>query len=83
MVLTLSENVIIKRIRPTVVNKTVNWEGFKRNLENDVNLRNALKTKHHFEEGIHNFVKSIQNLACNNTSEMPEITHGKNYPLEI
>lgn len=45
VVLTLSETAITKELKPSLVNKTTNWESFGSNLENSMNVKMNLETK--------------------------------------
>lgn len=45
-----------------LVKETTKWEDFRKDLENDIYSRIALKTKHQLEDQLENFIKSIQKL---------------------
>lgn len=83
VIITLSERIIKKENRLTLTNKTTDWESFKIDLQNTINLKVQLRNKEQLEEAAENFIKLIQNAAWNNTKELTYRTVGNNYPVEI
>ena len=83
VILTLSENIIRKENKPTLVNKSTGWESFRLELERTTNLEVQLKTPQHIEEEAEKFTKLVQRAAWNNTKEIKRRTVGINYPAEI
>lgn len=67
VILTLSERIIKKMARPTLVNKTTDWESFRIDLNNKINLKINLKTITQLEEEAEKFTKLIQTVAYSNT----------------
>ena len=83
VILTLSERIIKKEARPTLVNKTTDWEGFKLELQEAIKLNIKLKTVEQLEQETEKFTTLIQTTAFNNTREYNNVTKGINYPIEI
>lgn len=83
IILSLSEKIMKKQNRPTLTNKTTDWESFRLEIENNINLQIQLKTKEQLEMEVETFTKIIQTAAWNNTKELPHRTIGNNYPIEI
>lgn len=83
VILTLSERMIKKTARPSLVNKTTDWESFQIDLQITINLNIKLRTKEQLEEEVENFTSLIQTAAYNNTKEITYVTKGVNYPTEI
>lgn len=83
VILTLSERIIKKENRPTLVNKTTDWMSFRIDLENKINLKVQLRTKQQLDAEAEKFNSIIQNAAWDNTKEYTHRTVGNNYPKEI
>jgi hypothetical protein len=83
VILTLSETIIGKEANPTLVNKLTNWEGFKGEVTDTIQLLGHLRTIEQPEEEAENFIKIIQNAAWKNTPALKRKTMGNNYPKEI
>lgn len=83
VLLTLSERIIKKEVRPTLVNKTTEWESFRCDLQKNINLKVNLTTVPQLEQEAVNFMKLIQKAVYENTKEITHITKGNNYPAEI
>lgn len=45
LVLTLSENIIKKELKPILINKTTNWKYFQVDLSNKIQLKIRCKTR--------------------------------------
>ena len=83
IILTLSDNVIKTESPPVLVNKLTNWEGFKNDLNNKVDLKVKLKTSEDLEKELHQFNTDIQQCAWGNTPLTIKKIKGSNYPKEI
>lgn len=83
--LTLSESLIKVEIPPRLTNGKTNWEGFKNDVEDSVELNVSLQTPHELEDAVDNFVNIVQKAAWNNTPYQREIQCNKDvkYPQEI
>jgi hypothetical protein len=79
----LSETIIKKEANPTLVNKLTNWEGFKEEVTNTIQLSRPLRTTEQLDEEVKNFMKIIQKAAWKNTPVLKTKTMGNNYPKEI
>lgn len=83
VILTLSEKIVRKENKPTLVNKTTDWISFKREIEKKINLKVPLKSVQQIEEEATNFTCIIQQAAWHNTRQIVNKTAGINYPMEI
>lgn len=83
VILTLSERIIKKENRPSLTNKTTDWESFRIDLENKISLNVQLRNKIQLEVEAENFMRDIQSSAWNNTKEYTRRAVGNNYPREI
>lgn len=83
IILTLSEKVIKKQRNPSLHNKTTNWEGFKRQLTDTIDLNIDLTTPNQLDEAVADFTRLIQTTVWDNTKTITNKTNGYNYPLEI
>lgn len=83
VLLTLSERIIKRESKLALTNKTTDWESFRIELENKINLKVKLKDKLQLETEAENFTKIIQNAAWNNTKVYTHKTVGNNYPKEV
>ena len=85
VILTISKTLIQRNELPKLTNKWTDWEGFRNDLENLVELQVPLKTPVQLEEEVDTFVTNIQQAAWSN---MPidtkrYNTHQYIYPLEV
>lgn len=83
IMLTLSEKIIPKESNPTLVNKNTDWESFKLDLDNIVNLKVPLKNTEQLDLEVEKFIVDIQQCAWNNTPITKKRVIGNKYPLEI
>ena len=83
VILTLSERIIKNETRCTLSNKTTDWESFKLELHENINLKIKLRTINQLEEEAEKCFKIIQTAAFNNTKEITCVSKGVNYPIEI
>lgn len=81
--LEISETVLYKEKSPTLVNKLTDWESFKIELDNYIDLKVPLKTNEQLDVELEQFLKHIQQAAWNNTPDINKPTKGKVYPLGI
>jgi hypothetical protein len=67
------------------VNKLTNWEGFKEEITNTIQLSALLRTIEELDEEAENFMKIIQKAAWENTPALKRNTPtmGDNCPKEI
>ena len=59
VVLTLSENIIMKERQTTLVNKSTDWESFKLFLTENISLNVKLKTNQQLEDESSRFIHTI------------------------
>jgi hypothetical protein len=83
VILTLSANIISKAARPALVNRSTDWESFKLDLQESINLKIKLKTWEQLEMATETFTRQIQKAAFDNTAEILKLSKGTNYPHEI
>lgn len=84
ILLTLSENVIIQRENnPTLVNKKTDWNKFKQDLEDIIDLKVPLKTPQQIDIDLRKFITDIQSSAWINTPKFRKRITGYYYPVEI
>lgn len=83
LILTLSEKIIKKQRNPSLYNKTTNWDGFKCQLSEAIDLNIDLSTPDQLDEAVADFTKLIQNTIWDNTKTISHKTVGHNYPVEI
>jgi hypothetical protein len=65
------------------VNKLTNWEGFKEEIANMMQLSGPLKTIEQLDEEVDFLIKIIQKAPWQNTPMLKRQTMGNNYPREI
>lgn len=83
IILTLSDTIIIKQIPPRLTGKNTNWEQFRGELDNKINLRVPLKSPEQLENEVENFVKLIQEAAWNSTPELQRKSVVPTYPVQV
>lgn len=83
ILLTLSDTIIQKENAPRLTNRLTDWQSFRVNLENAINLSVSLRTTEQLDEEIELLVTNIQQAAWNNTPPIIQRTKGNNYPKEI
>lgn len=83
VILTISDKIIRKETRPTLANKTTDWESFRSELDSNIHLQTRLKTVTELEEEAENFTNIIQIASWNNTKGTASKPIGKSYPREI
>lgn len=82
-ILTLSESIIEKEDTPRLVNKHTDWESFKIDLNDEIDLNVPLRNSEQLDLEVDMFVKAIQRSAWKNTPEIRSKLKGNNYPKEI
>lgn len=83
ILLSLSEQVIIKRQRPHLTNRKTDWDGFRYELEQRIELSVPLKTKDQLDDEVEKLVVDLQQSAWNNTPTLKPKTPGLNYIKEV
>lgn len=83
IVLTISEHIIKKENNPTLINNLTDWQSFKTDLEEKINLAVPLQNIQQLDEEVQLYVKHIQEAAWDNTPIIKRKTEGNNYPREI
>lgn len=83
IILTLSETIIQKESNPTLVNKNTDWDSFKFDLDNMIDLKVPLKNNQQLDKEVSKFVTDIQNCAWGNTPLLKRKVASHSYPLEI
>lgn len=80
VLLTLSDSIIERGCNPMLVNKLTDWDNFKIEIDNRIQLNVPLKTTDHLEKETENLVEIIQQAAWKNTPDLKRKTVGNNYP---
>lgn len=83
VILTLSERIIKKVNKSSLVNRTTDWESFRLELESKIQLNFQLRTKHQLETEAEKFNNIIQTTIWSNTKEITHRAAANNYPREI
>lgn len=85
VILTISESLVKSEKPPRLTNGKTNWEGFRKYIEDNVELRVSLQTPLELEAAVDKFVDIVQKAAWNNTPYQQENLRfrGQNYPQEI
>ena len=83
VILTLSDLVINKEPRQFLTNKKTNWENYRNELVNVINLNCSLKTKEEIDKEVENFTNQIKEISIKNTPTITNNIPGKNYSREI
>lgn len=83
IIMTLSETIIKKPMKPSLCNKTTDWESFKIQLDSEINLDIDLSSYDQLDEAVANFTSLIQQAVWSNTKTVTYKTPGFNYPVEI
>lgn len=83
IMLTLSENIIKKKLSPTLTNKTTNWEHFQTQLSNKIQLKTPIKNKKQLDMETEKLIIDIQQAAWNSTTIVQTKTPCNNYPKII
>lgn len=83
VILTLSENIILKPNNPVLVNKKTDWTSFKITLSKRIDLTTNIQTEEDIDIELSKFVDDIQACAWDNTPEIKRKLQGINYPQEI
>ena len=83
VILTISETAIQKEVRPVLVNRTTDWDSFRKDLDSELNLSVPLKTSAELDIAVEKYVSIIQTAAWNNTKVINRKTVGINYPVEV
>lgn len=84
IVLTISDTIIIKDNPPRLVTHYTNWDVFRKNISDNINLTVPLKCTEQLEDEAENFIKCIQRAAWASTPQ--ETKHSDNhisYPQEV
>ena len=81
--LEISETILYKENRPTLVNKCTDWESYKSRLNDQIDLKVPLKTPEHLNVEVEKFIMHIQQAAWENTPDFNKRTKGNTYPLRI
>ena len=83
IILTLSDHVINKEPRQFLTNKKTNWENYRNELVNKINLNCSLKTIDEIDKEVENFTNLIKEISIKNTPKLITNIPGRNYSLEI
>ena len=83
IVLTLSENIIMKPANPYLTNKWTDWESFRILLDQRIELAVPLQSEEQLDLDVEKLTNDIQYSAWQNTSEVCLRPKGNNYPKEI
>ena len=67
IILTLSDHVINKEQRQFLTNKKTNWENYRNELVNKINLNCSLKTKDEIDKKVEKFTNLIKEISIKNT----------------
>ena len=83
IILTLSETIIAKQQTQRLTNKNTDWDGYRFELEQKINLRIPLKNQEQLDSETENFTNIMQQAAWNNTPKAKSAIKSLNYPIEI
>lgn len=84
VLLNLNAAVILKKKKLNLTNKHTDWELFRKVVEESINLKTSLKTKHELDQQTERFISLIQDAAKKATPELkPAPIQEVNYPAEI
>jgi hypothetical protein len=73
ILLTISTSPILKIRKPTLTPSMMDWDKFKRSIDENINLRTRLHTEEDIENGVEHLVTTIQNSAW--SSSPTDYTH--------
>lgn len=86
VIMTISETLLQEEMPPKLTSKKTDWDGFKAELETNIDLKVPLKSPEQLEMEVELFIPDLQQAAWNN---IPAISTTKNsnknniYPIEI
>lgn len=83
IVLSLSESVITRKQPPHLTNKCTDWDGFRAELDQRINLSVPLKTNKQLDSEVEKLVIDLQQSAWNNTPTLKPKIPGLNYIKEV
>lgn len=83
IVLSLSESVISRTHPPKLANKLTDWEEFRKELEQRINLSVPLKANDQLDHEVEKLVTDLQQSVWNNTPILKPKTPGLNYVKEV
>ena len=83
ILLTLSDTIIQLENNPSLVNKHTDWEGFKHEVSERIDLKGTIICIDQLEEEVEKFIVTIQQAAWNNTPVINTNKKGRRYPKEI
>lgn len=83
IMLTLNSHIKNKTNTIHLVNKYTDWDSFKLNLDNSLDLKTPLKTTEQLDKEVQNFIQHIQQSAWENTPEIKRRSNRICYPREI
>lgn len=83
VILNLFGKIQRKINKPTLTNKNTDWASFKKEIENNINLKIKMRNEDELEYGLDQFIKVIQNAAWNNTREYINKSVGNIYPKQV
>lgn len=79
----MSEHIIKNTNTKTLTNKRTDWQAFKLNLTNRIDLMIPLISKNDIEKEVHKLVSDIQKSAWESTPGVNRTITKRNYPKEI
>lgn len=79
----MSEHIIKNTNSKTLTNRKTDWQAFKLNLKNRIDLMIPLITKSDIEGDVHKLVSDIQQSAWETTPGVNKRNTKRNYPKEI
>lgn len=84
VLMNISSRVIKKQKKPTLTNKYTDWDSFRNNMDELINLKIKIKTVEELELHAQNLINNIQDAAKRATPPPAEIAEESIcYPLEI
>lgn len=83
IILTLSEQIIQRPHNPVLVNKNTDWDKFKVDINQYINLHDVLESPADVDRELELLVYNIQTVAWENTPEIVRKLKGLNYPREV
>lgn len=83
VILSISENIVKRVLKPVLCNSSTDWLGFKSYIENKIDLTVSLDSIDELELAVDKFTKTIQGAAWHNTNVRSTKKISINYPQHI
>ena len=83
ILLTLHDRIIQLENNPYLVNKNTDWDGFKHEVSEKIELKGTVSCIDQLEEEVEKFIVTLQQASWNNTPVINKNAKGRRYPKEI